>query len=154
MCFASMHFFPNPVYQSYYFMCIFILFTFSVITHSSFCVYLLFIFLFELSDLYSLIKTSFLCSFGLIKLFHLFTPLISFSPINTTCLSHLDSIIFVCLFSSFYCCSFEDACMHAQLLQSCLTLCDFMDCSPQNSYVRGIILELNFALYEIYSSNN
>ena len=96
MCFASMHFFPNPVYQSYYFMCIFILFTFSVITHSSFCVYLLFIFLFELSDLYSLIKTSFLCSFGLIKLFHLFTPLISFSPINTTCLSHLDSIIFVC----------------------------------------------------------
>ena len=101
MGFASMHFFPNPVYQSYYFMCVFILFTFSVITDSSFCVYLLFIFLFELSYLYSLIKTSFLCPFGLIKIFHLFTPLVSFSPINTTCLSHLDSIIFVCLFVFF-----------------------------------------------------
>ena len=29
-------------------------------------------------------------------------------------------------------------CMHAQLLQSCLTLCDSMDCSPQGSSVCGI----------------
>ena len=29
-------------------------------------------------------------------------------------------------------------CMHAKLLQSCLTLCDPMDCSPPGSSVHGI----------------
>ena len=28
-------------------------------------------------------------------------------------------------------------CMHAKLLQSCLTLCDPMDCSPPGSSVHG-----------------
>ena len=31
------------------------------------------------------------------------------------------------------------ACMHAKLLQSCLTLCNFMDCSPPDSSVHGIL---------------
>lgn len=104
MCFASMHFFPNPVYQSYYFMCVFILFTFSVITDSSFCVYLLFIFLFELSYLYSIIKTSFLCSFGLIQIFHLFTPLINFFQSHKHYVPFpfgFNHFLFACLFSSF-----------------------------------------------------
>ena len=30
-------------------------------------------------------------------------------------------------------------CMHAKLIQSCLTLCDFMDCSPPGSSVHGIL---------------
>ena len=30
-------------------------------------------------------------------------------------------------------------CMHAKLLQSCLTLCDPMDCSPPGSSVHGIL---------------
>ena len=30
------------------------------------------------------------------------------------------------------------ACMHAKLLQSCLTLCDPMDCTPPGSSVHGI----------------
>ena len=30
-------------------------------------------------------------------------------------------------------------CVHAQLLQSCLTLCDPMDCSPPDSSVHGIL---------------
>ena len=29
--------------------------------------------------------------------------------------------------------------MHTQSLQSCLTLCNFMDCSPPGSSVRGIV---------------
>ena len=33
----------------------------------------------------------------------------------------------------------EPACMHAKLLQSCLTLCDPMDCSPSGSSVHGIL---------------
>ena len=35
--------------------------------------------------------------------------------------------------STLYC-----ACMHAQSFQSCLTLCDSMDCSPPGSSVHGI----------------
>ena len=31
------------------------------------------------------------------------------------------------------------ACMHAKLLQSCLTLCNPMDCSPPGSSVHGIL---------------
>ena len=31
------------------------------------------------------------------------------------------------------------ACIHAKLLQSCLTLCDAMDCSPPRSSVHGIL---------------
>ena len=31
------------------------------------------------------------------------------------------------------------ACMHAQSLQSCLTLCNPMDCSPPGSSVHGIL---------------
>ena len=31
------------------------------------------------------------------------------------------------------------ACVHAKLLQSCLTLCDAMDCSPPGSSVLGIL---------------
>ena len=31
------------------------------------------------------------------------------------------------------------ACMHAKLLQACLTLCDPMDCSPPGSSVHGIV---------------
>ena len=31
------------------------------------------------------------------------------------------------------------ACVHAKPLQSCLTLCDPMDCSPSGSYVHGIL---------------
>ena len=34
--------------------------------------------------------------------------------------------------------SFSNACMHAKLLQSCLTLCDPMDSSPPGSSVHGI----------------
>ena len=30
-------------------------------------------------------------------------------------------------------------CMHAQLLQSCMTLWDFMDCRPPGSFVHGIL---------------
>ena len=30
-------------------------------------------------------------------------------------------------------------CMHAQLLQLCLTLCDSMDCSPPGSFVHEIL---------------
>ena len=30
-------------------------------------------------------------------------------------------------------------CVHAQLLQLCLTLCDPMDCSPPDSCVHGIL---------------
>ena len=30
-------------------------------------------------------------------------------------------------------------CVHAKLLQSCLTLCDPVDCSMPNSSVRGIL---------------
>ena len=30
-------------------------------------------------------------------------------------------------------------CVHAQLLQLCLTLCDSMDCSPPVSSFRGIL---------------
>ena len=30
-------------------------------------------------------------------------------------------------------------CVHAQLLQLCLTLCDSMDCSPPGSFVHGIL---------------
>ena len=33
----------------------------------------------------------------------------------------------------------EYACMHAKLLQSCLTLCDPMNCSPPASSVHGIL---------------
>ena len=33
----------------------------------------------------------------------------------------------------------EYACMHAKLLQSCLTLCDPMNCSPPGSSVHGIL---------------
>ena len=32
-------------------------------------------------------------------------------------------------------------CVHAKSLQLCLTLCDPMDCSPQGSYVHGILLQ-------------
>ena len=32
-----------------------------------------------------------------------------------------------------------ELCMHAQSLQSCLTLCDHTDCSPSGSSVRGIL---------------
>ena len=35
--------------------------------------------------------------------------------------------------------SFTSICMHAQSLQSCLTLCDPMDCSPPGSSVHGIL---------------
>ena len=35
--------------------------------------------------------------------------------------------------------SFSNACMHAKLLQSCPTLCDFMDSSPPGSSVHGIL---------------
>ena len=31
------------------------------------------------------------------------------------------------------------ACVHAKLLQSCLTLCNPMDCSPPGSSVHGIL---------------
>ena len=31
------------------------------------------------------------------------------------------------------------ACVHAKSLQSCLTLCNPMDCSPSGSSVRGIL---------------
>ena len=30
-------------------------------------------------------------------------------------------------------------CMHAQSIQSCLTLCDPVDCSPPGSFVHGIL---------------
>ena len=30
-------------------------------------------------------------------------------------------------------------CVHDQMLQSCLTLCDPMDCSPPDSSVHGIL---------------
>ena len=30
-------------------------------------------------------------------------------------------------------------CVHAKLLQSCLTLCSYMDCSPPGSSVSGIL---------------
>ena len=30
-------------------------------------------------------------------------------------------------------------CVHAESLQSCLTLCDSMDCSPPGSSVRGLL---------------
>ena len=30
-------------------------------------------------------------------------------------------------------------CMHAESLQSCLTLCDPMDCIPSGSFVHGIL---------------
>ena len=30
-------------------------------------------------------------------------------------------------------------CVHAKLLQSCLTLCDLMDCSLPGSFVHGIL---------------
>ena len=33
----------------------------------------------------------------------------------------------------------KDACMHAKLLQSCLTVCDPMDCSPQVPLSMGIL---------------
>ena len=33
----------------------------------------------------------------------------------------------------------DDACMHANLLQSCPTLCDPMNCSPPGSSVHGIL---------------
>ena len=86
---------------------------------------------------------------------------IPFHEVPQTPCSILPCLVFIALWSlvtvcflHFYCCSFEDVCMYAQLLQSCLTLCDSMDCSPQTSYVQGIILELNFSLFEIYSSNN
>ena len=32
-----------------------------------------------------------------------------------------------------------DACMHAKLLQSCMTLCDPMDCSPPGFFVHVIL---------------
>ena len=34
---------------------------------------------------------------------------------------------------------YVDACMHVKLLQSCLTLCDPMECSPPGSSVHGIL---------------
>ena len=33
----------------------------------------------------------------------------------------------------------HEVCVHAKLLQSCLTLCDPMDCSPPGSSVHGIL---------------
>ena len=33
----------------------------------------------------------------------------------------------------------KNVCKHPQSLQSCLTLCDSMDCSPLGSSVRGIL---------------
>ena len=30
-------------------------------------------------------------------------------------------------------------CMHAKSIQSCLTLCDFMDCSPPGSFIHEIL---------------
>ena len=33
----------------------------------------------------------------------------------------------------------DNACLHARLLQSCLTLCDPMDCSLPGSSVHGIL---------------
>ena len=38
-------------------------------------------------------------------------------------------------------CSLRCVCVRAELLQSCLTLCDPMDCSPPGSCVRGILRE-------------
>ena len=34
--------------------------------------------------------------------------------------------------------SFQNVCVHAQSLQSCLTLCDPIDCSPPGSSIHGI----------------
>ena len=39
----------------------------------------------------------------------------------------------------FYGCATDCACVCAQLLQLCLTLCDPMDCSPSGSSVHGIL---------------
>ena len=36
-------------------------------------------------------------------------------------------------------CSYDLMCVHAKLLQSCLTLCNSMDCSPPGSSVHGIL---------------
>ena len=33
----------------------------------------------------------------------------------------------------------RDACVHAKLIQLCLTLCDLMNCSPPGSSVHGIL---------------
>ena len=33
----------------------------------------------------------------------------------------------------------DNSCLHVQLLQSCLTVCDPMDCSPRGSSVHGIL---------------
>ena len=33
----------------------------------------------------------------------------------------------------------KDVCVYAKLLQSCLTLCDPMDCRPPGSSVHGIL---------------
>jgi len=46
---------------------------------------------------------------------------------------------FECWSSKVTTCDSQYACKHAQLLQSCPTLCDPMDCSPQGSSVHGIL---------------
>ena len=33
----------------------------------------------------------------------------------------------------------DEVCVHVKSLQSCLTLCDPMDCNPQGSSVHGIL---------------
>ena len=44
------------------------------------------------------------------------------------------------------------ACIHAKLLQLCLTLCDPMDCSPPGSSVHGILQARIQEWVAIYSS--
>ena len=46
---------------------------------------------------------------------------------------------FECWSSKVTACDSQYACKHAQLLQSCPTLCDPMDCSPPGSSVHGIL---------------
>ena len=47
-------------------------------------------------------------------------------------LTHLSALLLVYMLG-------RHVCMQAQSLQSCLTLCDPMDCSPPGSSVRGIL---------------
>ena len=53
---------------------------------------------------------------------------------------NLDYLIYILPWSSyFYLLKTEFACMHAQLLQPCLPLCDPMDCSLTGFFVYGIL---------------